>query len=174
MTVRILRSLSLAPLALALAVPALAQQNGAAPPKARQQVEAFMQKWKDAYNSGDGDTLAKLIDPASFGVSDRGTISGNDRVERAMQNEAKLGGKVTELSVEQVRSLGRGAVVATGPYAVTYSNPRPLTIQGTWMQVLHHEKGGWKSVAASYTPLTRPQAAEGATTPPSSAASTTR
>ena len=170
MTVRILRSLSLAPLALALAVPALAQQGGAAPQKARQQVEDFMQKFKDAYNSGDGDTLAKLIDPASFGVSDRGTISGNDRVERAVQNEAKLGGKVTELRVDQVRSLGRGTVVATGPYAVSYSHPgneRPLTIQGTWLQVLQHEKGGWKSVAASYTPLTRPQAAEGSTTGPS-------
>ncbi|HZB92511.1 MAG TPA: nuclear transport factor 2 family protein [Stellaceae bacterium] len=161
------RSLGIAILVVGLATPALAQQSGAEE-RARQQIQAFMNQWVDAYNRGDGRTMAALTTADAFGVGDQGVISGKERFERAVQNEAAFGAKVTSMEVQQVRMMGRNAAVAAGPYAVTYNNPRPLTIRGTWMQVLERQHGGWKSVAASYTPMSAPTAppAAGAGNPP--------
>lgn len=148
----IMRILGAAVLAVAVASPAIAQQGGAAEQKSRQEIEAFMSKWVNAYNHGDGKTLTALTDTDSFGVGDHGVMSGDQRIERIVANEAKSGGKVTDFRVENVRMIGRNAAVAAGPYTVTYSNPRPLTIEGTWLQVLERRHGNWISVAASYTP----------------------
>ncbi|HWI28749.1 MAG TPA: nuclear transport factor 2 family protein [Stellaceae bacterium] len=172
----IARAVGVGMLVIGMAGPALAQQASPSEQRGRQQIEAFMQKWMDAYNRGDAQTFSSLIAADSFAVGDRGVLSGNDRVARVMQNEATLGGKVTNFTVDQVRMLGRNAAVATGPYAVTYSKPRPLTIQGTWMQVLERQRGAWKSIAASYTPMTAPRAAPetGASTAEPSSGSSTR
>jgi uncharacterized protein (TIGR02246 family) len=175
----IARILSVALLAVGIASPAVAQGTSAAPhaapQKTRAEIESFMQRWVDAYNHGDATTFARLIAPDSFGVGDRGVISGTRRIERVEENEAKLGGKVASMRVEEVRLLGRNAAVAAGPYAVTYSNPRPLTIQGTWMQVLERRHGVWQSIAASYTPMTAPPPpAAGASNPQPYSGSSTK
>ena len=168
------RLLAIAVLAVGLAAPAVAQQ-GAPSEKTRQEIEAFMHAWMDAYNRGDSTTMKSLSTADSFGVGDRGVISGNERFERAVQNEANLGAKVTSMDVDQVRMIGRNAAVAAGSYTVTYNNPQPLTIEGTWMEVLERQRGGWKSVAASYTPVNpSPPAATGASNPQPSAGSSTQ
>jgi ketosteroid isomerase-like protein len=173
------RLLAIAVLAVGLAGPAVAQQ-GAAPERTRQQIEAFMREWIDAYNRGDSRTMASLTTADSFGVGDRGVISGNQRFERAVENEANLGAKVKSMDVDEVRMIGRNAAVAAGSYSVTYTNPQnpqPLTIEGTWMQVLERQRGGWKSVAASYTPFNPPPSpppAAGASAPQPSAGSSTQ
>lgn len=168
-----MRTLSVAMLAVAVASPAIAQQGGAAGQKSRQQIEAFMNNWVDAYNHGDGKTLTALSATDAFGVGDHGVLTGDQRIERIIENEAKSGGKVTDLRVEDVRMIGRNAAVAAGPYTVTYSNPRPLTIEGTWLQVLERQHGNWKSVAASYTPkFSRPTPGAAGNPPPSSGSST--
>lgn len=168
------RSLGIAILAVGLATPALAQQSDA-PAAARQQIEAFMNQWVAAYNRGDGQAMAALTTTDAFGVGDQGVISGNQRFEHAVQNEAALGAKVTSMEVQQVRMLGRNAAVAAGPYSVSYSNPQPLTVKGTWMQVLERQRGNWRSVAASYTPATSPPVptAAGAGNPPPAEGSST-
>jgi ketosteroid isomerase-like protein len=168
------RLLAIVVLAVGLAAPAVAQQ-GTASGKTRQEIEAFMHAWMDAYNRGDSTTMKSLTTADSFGVGDRGVISGNERFERAVQNEANLGAKVTSMDVDQVRMIGRNAAVAAGSYTVTYNNPQPLTIEGTWMEVLERQRGGWKSVAASYTPFNPPpSAAAGASNPQPSAGSSTQ
>ena len=169
-----MRSLAVAALALGIASPALAQQTGAADQKARQEIETFMSKWVDAYNRGDGNTMISMTASDSFGVGDKGVMTGDQRIERIIQNEQKSGGKVTNLRVEEVRMIGRNAAVAAGPYTVTYSNPLPLTLQGTWMQVLEREHGAWKSVATGYTPKfnSPPPPATAGSPPPSSGSST--
>jgi ketosteroid isomerase-like protein len=171
-----MRSLAVAAIVLGLASPANAQQTGAADQKARQEIEAFMNKWVDAYNRGDGDTLVSLAAGDSFGVGDHGVMTGDQRIDRMVQNERKSGGKVTALRVEEVRMVGRNAAVVAGPYTVTYSNPRPLTLEGTWLQVLEREHGAWKSVATSYTPKFNrtPPGAAGARNPPPSSGSSTQ
>ena len=151
----IVRPLAIAILAVGLAGPALAQQ-GAAPATDRQQIEAFMRQWIDAYNRRDAWAMAALTTADAFGVGDVGVVYGNGRFERATQNAAAFDAKVTSMQVEQVRMIGPDAAVAAGPFAVTYNNPTPRTMQGTWMQVLERQHGGWKSVAASYTPSTSP------------------
>jgi ketosteroid isomerase-like protein len=169
------RLLAIAALAVGLAGPAVAQGN--APERTRQQIEAFMREWMDAYNRGDSTTMKSLTTADSFGVGDRGVISGSERFERAVENEASLGAKVTSMDVDQVRMLGRNAAVAAGSYSVTYNspqNPQALTIEGTWMQVLERQRGGWRSVAASYTPFNPPPpSAAGASNPQPSAGTST-
>jgi len=170
-----MRSLAVAGLILGFASPAIAQQTGAADQKARQEIEAFMNKWVDAYNRGDGNTLMSLAAGDSFGVGDHGVMTGDQRIDRIVQNEQKSGGRVTNLRVDEVRMVGRNAAVAAGPYTVTYTNPRPLTLEGTWLQVLEREHGVWKSVATSYTPKfnrTPPGAAGAGNPQPSSGSST--
>lgn len=170
-----MRSLAVAALVVGLASPALAEQKAGttADLKARQEIEAFMSKWVDAYNRGDGNTMISMTATDSFGVGDHGVMTGDQRIERIIQNEQKSGGKVTNLRVEEVRMLGKNSAVAAGPYTVTYSNPRPLTLEGTWMQVLEREHGAWKSVATGYTPKFNRPSAEGASNPqPSSGSST--
>jgi len=172
----IVRSLAIAILAVGLASPALSQQ-GDAPATVRQQIQAFMNQWVDAYNRGDGQRMAALTASDAFGVGDQGVVSGTERFERAMQNAAALGAKVTSMQVQQVRMIGRDAAVAAGPYSVSYKNPQPQTIQGTWMEVLERQRGAWRSVASSYTPSTPPTlpaTAAGAGTPPSSEGSSAR
>jgi ketosteroid isomerase-like protein len=167
-----MRSLAIAALVLGLASPALAQQKGNADRKTRQEIESFMNKWVDAYNHADGNTMVSMTANDSFGVGDHGVMVGDQRIERIVQNEQKSGGKVTNLRVEEVRMIGKNAAVAAGPYTVTYSNPRPLTLEGTWLQVLEREHGAWKSVATSYTPKFNRPAAAGASNPqPSSGSS---
>jgi uncharacterized protein (TIGR02246 family) len=170
------RLLAIAALAVGLAGPAVAQQ-GTPSEKTRQQIEAFMHEWMDAYNRGDGAAMASLTTTDSFGVGDRGVISGNERFQRAVQNEANLGAKVSSMDVDQVRMIGRNAAVAAGSYSVTYNNPQPVTVDGTWMEVLERQRGAWRSVAASYTPFNRPPPpppAAGVSNPQPSTGSSTR
>jgi ketosteroid isomerase-like protein len=168
------RLLAIAVLAVGVAGPPAVAQQGTASEKTRQEIEAFMHAWMDAYNRGDSTTMAALTTADSFGVGDRGVISGNERFARAVQNEANLGAKVKSMDVDQVRMIGRNAAVAAGSYSVTYNNPQPVTIEGSWMEVLERQRGEWKSVAASYTPFNRPPpAAAGASNPQPSAGSST-
>lgn len=171
----IVRSLALAILAVGLASPALAQQS-AAQATARQQIAAFMHQWIDAYNRRDGRTMAALTTADAFGVGDLGVVSGDERFERAVQNATAFDAKVASMQVEQVRMIGPDAAVAAGPFSVIYNNPGPLTMRGTWMQVLERQHGGWRSVAASYTPATAatPPAMAGAGAPQPSAGSSVR
>jgi len=46
--------------AISLALPSLAQELNAISPKVRQQIEAVFQKFQDAYNARDIDTIAAL------------------------------------------------------------------------------------------------------------------
>ncbi len=170
-----MRSLAVAALVVGLASPALAEEKtgATASPKVRQEIEAFMNKWADAYNRADGNALVSMTANDSFGVGDRGVMTGDQRIERIVRNEQKSGGKVTNLRVEEVRMIGKNSAVAAGPYTVTYSNPRPLTLEGTWLQVLEREHGAWKSVATGYTPKFNRPRDEGASNPqPSSGSST--
>ncbi|HWG80776.1 MAG TPA: nuclear transport factor 2 family protein [Stellaceae bacterium] len=171
----IARSLALGILAVGLASPALAQQS-AAQATARQQIAAFMNQWIDAYNRRDARTMATLTTADAIGVGDLGVVSGAERFERAVQNATAFDAKVTGIAVQQVRMIGPDAAVAAGPFSVTYNNPGPLTMRGTWMQVLERQQGGWKSVAASYTPSTvpMPPAVAGAGNPQPSAGSSVR
>jgi ketosteroid isomerase-like protein len=170
----IMRPLSIALIAIGLTSSALAQQSAAADQKARQQIEAFMSKWVDAYNRADGKTLSALTTADSFGVGDHGVLSGDQRIERIIENEQSSGGKVISFRVDEVRMIGKDAAVAAGPYTVTYSNPRPITLQGTWLQVLQRQHGSWKSVATGYTPKFTQAAPTGVSNPQTSSGSSTQ
>jgi ketosteroid isomerase-like protein len=147
-----LRSLSMAPLVFALAIPALAQQTTGAQQDVRQQVEAFMAKLVDAYNRGDIKAVLAMNDPNSLAITGRYMTSGLQEVEGEIQNELNMGGRFTAMNVDGVRPIGKDVVVADGRWDFSYTaNPAGSHFQGYWLRVFAREGGEWKSVAVSYT-----------------------
>jgi uncharacterized protein (TIGR02246 family) len=161
-----LRLLSLATIAVVLSVPAVAQQKDAAAQQVtRQQIEALTAKYVEAFNKGDGRTVAALYSADNIAINPLGMMTGAKNYEERVQHEAKIGGKIT-LKVDQVRAMGNDAALAAGAYQITYTaNPARSQFEGNWLRVFEREAGDWKIVASTFTPVTKPTAitATGAT-----------
>ena len=161
-----LRLLSLATFAVVLTVPAVAQQkDAAAQQRTRQRIEAVTAKWVEAFNKGDGEAVAALYSPDNIAVNRLGMRTGTQDYAKRVQDEAKIGGKIT-LTVDQVRAMGNDAALAAGPYQITYAaNPAGAQYEGNWLRVFERQGSDWKIIASTFTPLTTPTAttATGAT-----------
>ena len=178
------RVLSLATIVVGLATPGFAQQTTGAQDDMRQQVEAYNAKWVAAYNSGDVKAVLALSGPDAFGIDPSGMLTGAQKIAGRIENNAKMGIKFTALSVDEVRQLGKDAVVAGGPYTVTFTaNPAGSEFQGYWLRVLAREGGELKGVASSFTRKASPapavatgttgaQPTTGPSTPPATGTST--
>jgi uncharacterized protein (TIGR02246 family) len=161
-----LRLLSLATFAVVLTVPAVAQQkDAAAQQRTQQQIEAVTAKWVDAFNSGDGKTVAALYSADNIAVNRLGMRTGTQDYEKRVQDEAKQGAKIT-LEVDQVRAMGNDAALAAGAYRIAYTaNPAGAQFEGNWLRVFERQGADWKIVASTFTPVATPAAttATGAT-----------
>ena len=166
-----LRSLSMAMLAVSLTTPAFAQQPQQ---DARQQVEAWISKWVDAYNKGDAKAVLAMNDPNACTITTTGMACGQ-KIEQVVLNVMKMGPRFT-MTVNDARPIGRDGATAAGSYRVTYSNnPAASQIDGNWLRVFQRQGNEWKSVASSFTPTTPPapavasgaqQPTTGTSTPP--------
>ena len=80
--------LTLVGLAISLALPSLAQELNAISPKVRQQIEAVFQKFQDAYNARDIDTIAELHTQDAIEVrSWQGFASGVDEITKRFESD---------------------------------------------------------------------------------------
>jgi uncharacterized protein (TIGR02246 family) len=176
-----LRLLSLAAIAVVLSVPAVAQQKDAAAQQVtQQQIEALTAKYIEAFNKGDGRTVAALYSADNIAINPLGMMTGVKNYEERVQHEAKMGGKIT-LTVDQVRATGKDAALAAGAYQITYTaNPAGAQFEGNWLRVFEREAGDWKIIASTFTPVTKPtattatgatgaQSSTGTSTPPATA-----
>jgi ketosteroid isomerase-like protein len=170
------RVLSLAAVAVVLAAPGFAQQITEAQKDVRQQVEAYTAKWTEAYNSGNAKAVLAMSVPDAFGIDPSGLLSGAQKVEGRIENNAKMGIKFTAMTVDEIRQVGKDAVVAGGSYTVTFTaNPAGSQFEGYWLRVLAREGGEWKGTAASFTRKASPApaVAAGTTAPQPTAGSST-
>jgi len=95
-----------------LSVPAVAQQKDAAAQQVtRQQIEALTAKYVEAFNKGDGRTVAALYSADNIAINPLGMMTGAKNYEERVQHEAKIGGKIT-LKIDQVRATGKDAALA--------------------------------------------------------------
>ena len=87
---RLPRLLTLAGLAISFALPSLAQEQNAISPKVRQQIESVSQKFQDAYNARDIDTIAALRTQDAIEVrSWQGLASGVDEITKRFESDWK-------------------------------------------------------------------------------------
>ena len=106
--------LTLAGLAIAFALPILAQEQKAVDPEVRQQIEAVMMKFDEAYNKYDASAIAELhtLDAAEL-RSWQGWASGRQAIEKrfAADFAGSPGKMVTKLV--QMYAIGKDICVIT-------------------------------------------------------------
>lgn len=178
-----LRSLSIAIVAVSLATPALAQQSTGSQQDVRQQVEAWVNKWVEAYNKGDAKAILAMNGPNACTITSTGMTCGEQKIEQVVLNVIKMGPHFT-MTVNEARPIGRDGATAAGSYRVTFTNnPATSQVEGNWLRVLERQGNDWKSVASSFTPLTTPtpgvatgttgaQPTTGTSTPPATGTTT--
>jgi uncharacterized protein (TIGR02246 family) len=183
--IMMLRSLSMAMLAVSLAAPAFAQQTTGSQQDVRQQIEAWSNKWVEAYNKGDAKAVLAMADPKACAINPRGMVCGSQKIEGLIQDVLKLGPHFT-LKVDEVQPIGKDSAMAAGSYRVTFTNnPARSEEEGNWLRVFERRGNDWMTIASSFTPLaapapgvatgtTAPQPATGTSTPPAPAPRTTR
>jgi ketosteroid isomerase-like protein len=85
-------------------------------------------------------------------------MTGAQNYEERVQDEAKMGGKIT-LKVDQVRAVGKDGALAAGSYQITYAaNPAGSQFEGNWLRVFARQAADWKIIASTFTPVTTPTA----------------
>jgi ketosteroid isomerase-like protein len=166
------RALSVAVLALSLAVPAVAQQkdpsgdHGASGQQdARQQIEAFLARHFEAVNRGDAPSVAADYVPNGIAITPAwGIVIGPAAIEQHLRADfaARPGAKET-ITVDQVQAIGNDAAFAVGPFTLTMANNQ---LRGSFAFVLEREAATWKVRLASFSRLVTPAGGVGSTTPP--------
>jgi ketosteroid isomerase-like protein len=112
-----IRLLALAGLAIGFAVPALAQEQNTVDPEVRQQIEAAVMNYDDAYNKNDAVVIAALFGQDAvemwFGVSGGGLASGQQAIEK--RYAAEFGARPSKMSntLVQVYAVGNDICAIT-------------------------------------------------------------
>ena len=147
--------------ALAIATPAFAQQQGDAQLKA--QVEQINQKWTNALNAGDSNVPKALSTPDAINID----AFGLQRLSETDLTTLKNLGIEIQSNVTKVEMLpGDKAALAFGTYHVNYqNNPVVKSADGNWVRVLVKDGSDWKVKASSFVRLTQPGVASGTSSP---------
>jgi uncharacterized protein (TIGR02246 family) len=112
---RIRLILTLAGLAVGIAVPVLAQEKDTVDPQVRQQIEAVVKKLEDAYNRYDAAALAAEFTKYAIDLSLGGLASGRQEIEARYAAEVASHPTKQSFKVLQVCAVG-DAVCAISEY----------------------------------------------------------
>jgi uncharacterized protein (TIGR02246 family) len=86
------RTVALLGLAISFALPISAQQNNTVDPEVRQQIEAVLMKFDEAYNKHDAAAIAALFTPDAVEVfrwgTEGGAVSGQQAIQKRYEAEA--------------------------------------------------------------------------------------
>lgn len=154
------RILLTAAIAITLGAPAFAQQQNS-DPQLKAQVEQLLQKWNQATNEGDGQTMMSLQTPDSIFINAYGMTTVPER-QRQLAEVHKMGLHI-QGNVTSAQPLdGGNTALAYGTYHATYeNNPAIKSTDGNWMQVLQKDGSDWKVKAMAVTRVTQPDALTG-------------
>jgi ketosteroid isomerase-like protein len=101
---------ALAALAIGVAVPAVAQEQNTVDPEVRQQIEAVLMKYDEAYNKQDAEAVAALFTPVAVEVlgweTGGGAASGQQAIEKRYAVELAGGMKNHVSKLVQVYPIG--------------------------------------------------------------------
>jgi uncharacterized protein (TIGR02246 family) len=113
MKIRLL--LSLAGLAVSFAFPTLAQEQNAVDPEVRQQIEAAVTKYEDAFNQNDATAIAALYTADAAEVFEKeaagGSACGREAIEQRYAAHFASGPGKLSLKLVQVYAIGSDTCV---------------------------------------------------------------
>jgi uncharacterized protein (TIGR02246 family) len=140
--------LALVGLAISLALPTFAQEQNAVDPEVRQQIEAVVAKFEDAYNKNDAAAIATLYTADAAEVFEKesagGSACGREAVEQ--RYAAHFASNPSKLSLKLVEVYAIGDDVC----AVSEFSPRFRSGKGHRTQIFVNEAGNWK-IRVAYT-----------------------
>jgi uncharacterized protein (TIGR02246 family) len=101
---------ALAALAIGVAVPAVAQEQNTVDPEVRQQIEAAVTKYEDAYNKNDAAAIAALYTADAVEVFEKdaagGAASGREAIEKRYADHFASNPSKLSLKLVQVYAIG--------------------------------------------------------------------
>jgi uncharacterized protein (TIGR02246 family) len=101
---------ALAALAVGFAVPAVAQEQNTVDPEVRQQIEAAVTKYEDAYNKNDAVAIAALYTADAVEVFEKdaagGSASGREAIEKRYADHFASNPSKLSLKLVQVYAIG--------------------------------------------------------------------
>jgi ketosteroid isomerase-like protein len=124
MNIRLLSAL--AGLAIAFAVPAVAEDRNTVDPEVRQEIEAVLMKYDEAYNKQDAAAVAALFTPVAVEVlgwdTGGGAASGQQAIEKRYAIELAGGMKNHVSKLVQVYPIGSEVCVITKNSVAQWKN----------------------------------------------------
>ena len=140
--------LALAGFAIGFAVPSLAQEKDTVDPEARQQIEAVLRKYEDAFNKKDAAAIAALYtaDAAEIFHKDEagGSACGQEAIkQRYAAHFASSPGKLS-FNLVELYAIGDGVCV------VLEFTPQFRSGKGYHAKILVREPDAWK-IRMAYT-----------------------
>jgi uncharacterized protein (TIGR02246 family) len=130
--------ITLAGLAIAFAVPALAQEQNTVDPEVRQQIEAVHMKFVEAQNKRDAAAIAALFTEDAvqvwYGLSEGGLASGQQAIEKRYRVDFSAPSPI-ESKIVQIYPIGND-ICAITEYKIMTWKGHAVTIYGrdadTW------------------------------------------
>jgi ketosteroid isomerase-like protein len=118
--------LTLAGFAIGFTVPALAQEQKTVDPEVRQQIEAELAKYDEAFNKHDAAALAALFTPWAVEVlgwlSEGGSASGQQAIEKRYAGEPRGGASNHVSKLVQVYPIGSEVCAITKESVAQWKN----------------------------------------------------
>ena len=141
--------LTLAALVIGFGVPALAQEQNTVDPEVRQQIEAVLTKYEDAYNKNDAAAIAALYTAEAAEVFDEytaggGSASGREAIQQTYAGQFAPSPIKLSLKLIQVYAIGDDVC------AVSEFSRHLHSGKGYNAKILVREPDGWK-IRMAYT-----------------------
>jgi uncharacterized protein (TIGR02246 family) len=138
--------LTLAGFAISFVVPALAQEQNTVDPEVRQQIEAVLAKYEDAYNKNDAAAIATLYttDAAEVFEKGGGSVSGREAIQQWYASQFASSPIKLSLKLVQVYAIGDDVC------AVSEFNRQFRSGKGYNAKILVREPDDWK-IRMAYT-----------------------
>ena len=141
--------LTLAGFVIGFVVPAFAQEQNKIDPEVRQQIEAVLAKYEDAYNKNDAAAIAALYTADAAEVFDEytaggGSASGREAIQQTYAGQFASGPFKLSLKLVQVYAIGDDVC------AVSEFSRQLHSGKGYNAKILVREPDGWK-IRMAYT-----------------------
>ena len=155
-----LRSVGMIMLVVACAAPAFAQQPVRPQQDLRQQIEAAVDSYIQAFNKEEAQTVVGLYAPDGIAINSRwGMVTGKDSIEQQLRGDFKNRPNArATVTVDQVQALGRDAALAAGPFTVTVPGNE---FHGSFALVFEREGEAWKLHLSTFTRQINPAGVAG-------------
>src|SRR6516164_11480343 len=142
-------------LAIALALPTVAQQMNTPDPRLRERIVALFGKFTEAWNNNDSAALAALYteDAVFCGGEGSGPHYGREAIEKHFAEGFKLFhfsnhiGTPDQYSPHVIGTAGN-EVWALGEWSMTVQSKdggSPMQIKGNWLDIFVREADGWRA-----------------------------